>query len=244
MTDIRDLQRRLLSLGHEPGPVDGVIGALTTAAIMEFQEENGLVVDGIAGPQTLAALRAATEPAKTGRPEPDKSVMALGMPDSQQAGAVNIRLPPNVGALLLLDTARPISELIWHCAATREGQHFDMDDITAWHQQRGWRDNGYHYGVLLDGTIELGRPVGQVGAHVEGRNSGAIGCVYIGGVASDGRTPKDTRTPAQRSSMLWLTRELRRRHKGIKAVKGHNDYTNAKACPSFKVGQDALGKMV
>lgn len=40
--------------------VDGVLGPLTRAAIMDFQRREGLVVDGIAGPVTKAALQRGT----------------------------------------------------------------------------------------------------------------------------------------------------------------------------------------
>lgn len=55
--------------------------------------------------------------------------------------------------------------------------------------------------------------------------------------------PKDTRTPAQRASMLWLTQQLITRHRGIKRVTGHNLYA-AKACPSFDVRKDELGRLI
>src|SRR5579871_6407153 len=53
---VRALQRRLAELGDAPGPVDGRYGPLTRAAVERFQSGHGLVVDGIAGPVTLAAL--------------------------------------------------------------------------------------------------------------------------------------------------------------------------------------------
>lgn len=36
--------------------VDGIFGAKTKAALLEFQKVNGLIADGVAGPQTLAEL--------------------------------------------------------------------------------------------------------------------------------------------------------------------------------------------
>lgn len=240
MTDISDLQRRLLALGYEPGPIDGVLGSRTTAGVIAFQEDHGLVVDGKAGPQTWMALRAASEPAKPGKPEPDKSAIArpISIPGTGMDAATP---PPNVHSLVLRSTARPISEIIVHCTATAEGRDFTVDDIRAWHKARGWSDIGYHYIVYRDGSIHEGRPVGQVGAHVEGRNTGTIGISYVGGVSSDGKTPQDTRTAPQRASLLWLVGELRKRHKGIRAVTGHNQYA-AKACPSFDVRRDALSR--
>lgn len=63
MTDTLDIQHRLLALGFDPGPLDGIPGRLTTAAIKLFQIQKGLRADGIAGPVTLAALNVAGGPA-------------------------------------------------------------------------------------------------------------------------------------------------------------------------------------
>src|SRR5919197_6785374 len=38
------------------GPVDGVLGPLTTTAVMRFQRRHGLTPDGVAGPKTRHAL--------------------------------------------------------------------------------------------------------------------------------------------------------------------------------------------
>ncbi len=55
---VRWLQRRLALLGLAAGPLDGLYGPLTEQAVERFQAAGGLRVDGIAGPATLAALRA------------------------------------------------------------------------------------------------------------------------------------------------------------------------------------------
>ena len=52
------LQRRLAGLGFAPGPIDGRYGPHTEQAVMRLQGAHGLPADGIAGPQTLAALAA------------------------------------------------------------------------------------------------------------------------------------------------------------------------------------------
>jgi uncharacterized protein (TIGR02594 family) len=52
----RELQQALFARGFDPGPIDGVMGRRTIAAIKAFQAQAGLVVDGIAGPVTRAAL--------------------------------------------------------------------------------------------------------------------------------------------------------------------------------------------
>jgi peptidoglycan hydrolase-like protein with peptidoglycan-binding domain len=53
---VRALQRRLAGVGYVPGPIDGLYGPLTEGAVRAFQAARGLQVDGIAGPQTRAAL--------------------------------------------------------------------------------------------------------------------------------------------------------------------------------------------
>ncbi|MBV9004013.1 MAG: peptidoglycan-binding protein [Solirubrobacterales bacterium] len=54
---VRALQLRLARAGYAPGPIDGRYGPLTEQAVMRFQAEHGLRVDGVAGPLTLAAIR-------------------------------------------------------------------------------------------------------------------------------------------------------------------------------------------
>lgn len=43
---ITAIQKRLTESGYEPGPVDGVIGDMTRAAIMAYQHDRGLSVTG------------------------------------------------------------------------------------------------------------------------------------------------------------------------------------------------------
>lgn len=126
---------------------------------------------------------------------------------------------------------RSINEIIVHCAATREGRDFTVEDITRWHKARGFATIGYHYVIYRDGSIHEGRPLGQVGAHCVGHNKHSIGICYIGGCASDGKTPKDTRTPEQKEALLTLLRRLKARFPNA-TIHGHRDFA-AKACPSF-----------
>jgi DNA invertase Pin-like site-specific DNA recombinase/peptidoglycan hydrolase-like protein with peptidoglycan-binding domain len=64
---VRSLQRTLRRLGWAPGPLDGLYGPLTEAAVVRFQRAAGLAVDGVAGPHTARALwRAARRPLRRG----------------------------------------------------------------------------------------------------------------------------------------------------------------------------------
>jgi hypothetical protein len=58
-TLIEELQQALSRAGYDPGPADGTFGRRTEAAVVAFQEANGLSVDGRVGPETAAALNSA-----------------------------------------------------------------------------------------------------------------------------------------------------------------------------------------
>lgn len=131
---------------------------------------------------------------------------------------------------------RAITEIIVHCTATPEGRPVTVKEIDAWHRARGWSGIGYHRVVHLEGLVEGGRPIDKIGAHVAGHNTGTVGLVYVGGVAKDGRTAKDTRTPAQKKSLIAEIIDLRDRF-GIRKISGHNEYA-AKACPSFDASRE------
>lgn len=128
---------------------------------------------------------------------------------------------------------RHINEIIIHCSATPEGRDYTVADIDRWHKARGWRGIGYHYVIYRDGSVHAGRPVEQIGAHCTGHNANSIGICYIGGVSADGKTPKDTRTSAQRIALRELVEELRAKYPGA-TVHGHREFA-PKACPSFDV---------
>lgn len=127
---------------------------------------------------------------------------------------------------------RRITEIIIHCSATPEYKNYTAADIRRWHKQQGWSDIGYHFVIQLDGTIEEGRHVDVVGAHCNGHNQRSIGVCYIGGVAADGRTPKDTRTELQKNALLSLLIDLKGMYPGA-TIYGHHDFDKGKACPSF-----------
>jgi N-acetylmuramoyl-L-alanine amidase len=54
--DVAELQRRLSTLGFDPGGVDGIYGEGTARALGEFQRNVGIGNDGICGPRTLGEL--------------------------------------------------------------------------------------------------------------------------------------------------------------------------------------------
>jgi N-acetylmuramoyl-L-alanine amidase len=54
--DVAELQRRLMTLGFDASRVDGIFGADTHRALVEFQRSTGLVPDGVCGPSSITAL--------------------------------------------------------------------------------------------------------------------------------------------------------------------------------------------
>jgi len=53
---VRDAQQALKDKGFDPGPVDGVNGPATKAAVKKFQTDQNIAADGVLGPKTLDAL--------------------------------------------------------------------------------------------------------------------------------------------------------------------------------------------
>ena len=140
-----------------------------------------------------------------------------------------------------------LKRLVLHCTATPEGREVSAADIRHWHCDpeskggRGWKQVGYTDMIHLDGKVE--RLVGnnedaevdpwEITNGAAGYNSTSRHVVYVGGVAKDGRTAKDTRTPAQREAMEAYVKDFNKRFPSIPIV-GHNQLA-AKACPSFDV---------
>lgn len=52
----KSVQQKLKDMGYYKGGVDGIYGPLTKEAVINFQRDYGLSVDGIIGPETLNAL--------------------------------------------------------------------------------------------------------------------------------------------------------------------------------------------
>lgn len=128
---------------------------------------------------------------------------------------------------------RKITKLIIHCSATPEGRDYTVADIDRWHRARGFKGIGYHYVIYRDGSVHPGRAVEVIGAHCTGQNANSIGICYIGGLATDGKIAKDTRTPAQKEALRKLVAELKAKYPGV-TVHGHREFAN-KACPCFDV---------
>ncbi|MBD0345408.1 MAG: peptidoglycan-binding protein, partial [Coleofasciculus sp. Co-bin14] len=74
--DVRLLQERLRAENFYFGPINGVFGYETDSAVRQFQRERGLLVDGIVGQDTWAALEVDNRPPVARRP-PQRREFAL-----------------------------------------------------------------------------------------------------------------------------------------------------------------------
>ena len=131
----------------------------------------------------------------------------------------------------ILDKSK-VKYIVIHCSATFPGQPCNAEIIDRWHRERGFTMIGYHYVVMPDGEVEHGRPLFCQGAHVGScYNPASIGVCYVGGIDSEGRCA-DTRTEAQKSSLLRLLAWLKRKFPNSRIV-GHRELNKGKACPCF-----------
>lgn len=118
---------------------------------------------------------------------------------------------------------RVITDIVIHCSATRAWQDYKADDLRRMHKAQGWADIGYHYVIRIDGTVENGRDVNIIGAHVQGHNEHSIGVCYIGGSDNQGKE-KDTRTDNQKLALLNLLMDLKKIYPNAK-ISGHRDFS-------------------
>lgn len=142
--------------------------------------------------------------------------------------------------------SKKLQYLIIHCTATPEGREVTSADIRKWHTSappvgRGWKQVGYTDMIHLDGKVERLVENNEDGIvdsweitnGATGYNSISRHIVYVGGVAKDGKTPKDTRTEAQKRALQIYVKNFHERFPDVKII-GHNEVA-AKACPSFDV---------
>lgn len=137
--------------------------------------------------------------------------------------------------------------LVLHCTATPEGRPVSSNDIRKWHTApvsrggRGWKQVGYTDMIHLDGKVErlvqnnedANVDPWEITNGAKGYNGTSRHVVYVGGIAKDGKTPRDTRTPQQLRAMAEYVKDFQNRFPDVQIV-GHNELA-AKACPSFDV---------
>lgn len=137
---------------------------------------------------------------------------------------------------------RRIDHLVVHCSYTPPSMNIGAKEITRWHvdpppKGNGWVAIGYHWVIRRDGSFEIGRGEDLKGAHVVNHNAHTIGICMVGGkLEGSGNPGKDETnfTHAQYDALEKLLFSLVDRYPGAK-VRGHNDFTKDKTCPTFDV---------
>lgn len=121
-----------------------------------------------------------------------------------------------------LSTRRKTNDIAIHhaCASV-----CDANTIHKWHLGRGWSGIGYHLVVRKDGTIERGRPIHTVGAHVSNHNSYTVGICFEGNFQEEEMS--DVQFDAGAKAIAYVMKLYKL---GAKNVKGHKDFM-ATACP-------------
>lgn len=127
-----------------------------------------------------------------------------------------------------------IDKIIVHCSDSKFG---DIGLIDRWHRENGWRGCGYHYVITngvttpgkpynkaMDGLIQVGRKLSEIGAHCKGQNAESIGICLIGRHHFSGRQLLQALP-----RLLLILGRL-----GLKAenVFGHQDFSS-RICPSI-----------
>jgi N-acetylmuramoyl-L-alanine amidase len=166
-------------------------------------------------------------------------------------GGLTMRLGPRWPRRLLF--RGPGGIVIHHTATggTVEGQKVDAERIAAWHQQRGFEAEyrhrvytiGYHYVILPDGTIQMGRPEWMTGAHTYGHND-YLGICLVGNFDS-GANPAGAQQPArpteeQMRALTDLLGDLMTKYR-LKTddIHGHCEL-GATACPGDRFPLDKM----
>lgn len=124
--------------------------------------------------------------------------------------------------------------IVLHCSATPATQDIQARDIDRWHRQKGWLKIGYHFVITRDGTVQKGRDLDVVGAHVAGHNHHSIGICLVGGTKADCKTPENNFADAQWAALGVLLSEMQQLFP-LAQVIGHYQLDSSKACPSFDV---------
>ncbi|TCR60927.1 peptidoglycan-binding protein [Bosea sp. BK604] len=199
--DTTAVQRALLSLGYDPGPVDGLPGRKTTAAVVAFQRAAGLKPDGVVGPLTTAAL------AKAALAKGGPVQVVPGSNDPGSGGGGGLRIVP-------LDwmPAAQMSRLIVHWTAGN-------------HTASGLDRSHYHILVESDGKLVRGIPSialndargAKTGyaAHTLNCNTGSIGvslCCMAGAVEKPFKPGSAPMTKVQWDAVPAVVADLCRRY--------------------------------
>lgn len=188
------------------------------AEVKALQQKLHLMADGIFGKLTDEAVREFQK---------KNNLTADGIVGPKTWEALGVKA----------ESKRYVNEIIIHYTATPRDEDFSVEQIRQSHLARKFADIGYHFVIYRDGSVHKGRSEAIAGAHCTNHNGHSIGVCYVGGCPSrkerkDWMTVGlDTRTLEQKTSILKLLKELKKRYPDA-TVHGHREFAN-KPCPGF-----------
>lgn len=108
---------------------------------------------------------------------------------------------------------RQVTEIIVHHTDTYENQHVDAYDVDQWHKSRKtdpFSEIGYHFLILRNGEIQVGRNIDKIGAHAKtgGHNTYSIGIAFVGGIKGSSKNAGTERSAATFSEEQWVAFEI------------------------------------
>ena len=138
-TLITTMQEKLRELGYMTANATGYFGTATQSAVLAFQRANGLVVDGIAGQNTLAKLYSGTAvSAGSSSSGSSSSGSSLGAGKIQGPSASEVKLlhwfdevRPTMKNGDVFQIFDPATNYTWKLKALSLGNHADSEPLTA-----------------------------------------------------------------------------------------------------------------
>ncbi|GLY95335.1 caspase family protein [Actinoplanes sp. NBRC 103695] len=176
---MRRLQELLHQAGFDPGPIDGIFGDRTDRAVRDFQGSRGLVVDGAAGPLTMAAFSG-------------------GGPGGDGGGAVRGRgRSLHVGLNVVDPAAYPIR------VPELKGCVNDANDMRALAVERGFAP-----AVLVDGQATAQAVVAGITAAADDLRAGDFFFLTYSGHGSQMPDPTGEEPDGQDETLVLYDRQL------------------------------------
>jgi peptidoglycan hydrolase-like protein with peptidoglycan-binding domain len=150
--EIAEIQRLLTEKGYEPGPVDGLFGRRTSAAIARYQRDQGLGRTGMATRELIGHLRGqpstapavvAVEAAATGRYDVgERYVFAGGVTHDVVESAVGrVKWQTSDGESFIARPEIGLPAFEWQYGSWRGRNESTLDRQTPWPPARGERVN-------------------------------------------------------------------------------------------------------
>lgn len=161
------LQNKLKAAGYHTSSVDGIYGPLTAQAVRRFQQAKGLLVDGIAGKQTLTALNLFTD--GTAAPAPSKPAPT---PTPPPAPAPSQPAQPTSTLLKLESRGQAVTQLqndlkrLGFFAASATGYYGTITDQAVRNFQK-------RYGLAVDG-IAGPATIGKIAEVLSGKDDSVV----------------------------------------------------------------------